>query len=851
MKRRSFIKKIRRQYLKDALLVVIAGGLFCTGAALLWVANLKMPSLSAFETRQVSQSTKIYDRTGKILLYDIHSDVRRTVVPFADISRNIKNATVAIEDDQFYQHSGIELKSILRAIFVNLTTFGFNQGGSTITQQVVKNSILTTSKTIARKLEEWILALKLEHAMSKDEILSLYLNESPYGGNIYGVEEASESYFGVKASDVSLAQAAYIAAMPQAPTYYSPYGSHLDALEARKDLVLKRMLDNKFINEDEYRAALAEKVTWLPQNNTGILAPHFVMYIKDYLEQKYGEEKVLSGGLKVTTTLDYGMQQKAETVLKDHAASNKASFNASNAALVAIDPKTGQILAMVGSRDYFGTSTPDGCTSGVNCTFEGNFNAATAHRQPGSSFKPIVYATAFEKGYTPDTVVFDVPTEFSTYCDPTGKPLNPADSDKCYMPVNYDGLFKGPISLRSALAESRNIPSIQVLYLAGIKDSLQTAANMGVTSLGDPNQYGLTLVLGGGEVSLLDMTGAYGVLANSGVRNPTTGILKVEDGDGNTLEQYTPSPSSVLPENVALEVSDILSDELAREPEFGVHSALYIPGRDVAVKTGTTNDYKDAWIIGYTPSLVVGTWAGNNDNSPMEKKIAGFIVAPMWNDFMTQVLGNYPVEYFKKPAPIDPSLKPVLRGLWQGNISYTIDKLSGKLATPYTPPETRQEKVVQQIHSILYWVDKSNPLGPPPQNPAADPQFAYWEYGVQQWAAAHNLTNQDTSVIPTATDDIHVPSAFPVLQITGLAGSYGPNDTIAVGVSNSGPHPLAKADFFINGQFVGTVKTAPFVLSVNLGGLGNLQPTNNKIEVIGYDSIFDQGSATAQFNINN
>lgn len=838
------------KYFRDFVIIFVAIGLFGTGAMFIWLANLKIPSLSAFEGRQVTQSTKIYDRTGKILLYDVHKDIRRTVVPFGEISRHVKNATIAIEDDEFYQHNGIQLKSILRAVFVNVGSLEYSQGGSTITQQVVKNSLLTTDKTIARKLKEWILALKLEKVMEKDEILSLYLNESPYGGNVYGIEEASVMYFGKKASDVTIAEAAYLAALPQRPTYYSPFGNHVDKLTERKNLVLRRMLENEFITEDEYKIALEEQVTWLPQNKTGILAPHFVMFIKDYLVEKYGEETVLDGGLKVTTTLDYDMEKRAEETVKKYGENNQKSFNAANAALVALDPKTGQILAMVGSKDYFGTSTPIGCISGSTCSFEGNFNTATSHRQPGSSFKPIVYATAFKKGYTPATVVFDLETEFSTHCNPDGTPISAGNADKCYMPVNYDGLFKGPVSLRTALAESRNVPAVKVLYLAGINDSLQTARDMGIKSLGNSGQYGLTLVLGGGEVSLLDMTGAYGIFANSGARNETTGILKVEDPSGNVLEEYKASPEQVISEEVALQISDILSDEEARAPEFGSHSALYVAGRPVAVKTGTTNNYKDAWIIGYSPNLVVGTWVGNNDNTPMEKKIAGFIVAPMWNEYITASLQNYPIEYFKKPAPIDENLKPVLRGLWQGNTSYTIDTLSGKLATPATPLELRQEKVVQEIHSILYWVDRSSPLGPPPQDPTKDPQFLLWEYPVQKWAASNNLSTQSSNVIPTSFDDIHRDETIPVLSIEGVKKMYAKSDMLTVTVSSTGLYQITKADFFLNDQFIGSVQQPPITFTFKLSSFNRLQATN-KLKVVGYDSLYNQSAAQATFTVTN
>ena len=832
MKKRRLLKK------RLAEAAALAAGLFLlgSGATLLWLGNMEIPNLDTIGERRVSQSTKIFDRTGEILLYDIHKDVRRTVVPFDQISRNIKNATVAIEDASFYQHNGIEPRAILRAVFANLTDFGYSQGGSTITQQVVKNSILTNDKTITRKLKEWVLALKLEKTKSKEEILSLYLNEIPYGGSIYGIEEASQNFFGKKASDLSVAESAYLASLPQAPSYYSPYGTHKDKLGERKNFALERMLAEHFINQEEYESAKKEMVNWLPPSDVGIRAPHFVMFIKDYLENKYGEEKVRDGGFKVTTTLDYSLQAKAEEIVKKWALQNKTNYNAENAALVATDPKTGQILVMVGSRDYFDQE------------IDGNFNVTLAHRQPGSAFKPIVYATAFEKGYLPETTVFDLPTEFSTYCEPDGAPIVQGEEDKCYMPENYDLIYRGPIDLRHALAQSINVAAIKVLYLAGLQDSLRTAKDLGIESLTNVSQYGLTLVLGGGEVSLMDLTSVYATFANGGTRNPYVGILKVEDESGKILEEFQNKPSVVLPENVALTISDILADEPARQPAFGVHSFLYVDGKDVAVKTGTTNDYRDAWILGYTPSLAVGAWAGNNDNSPMEKKVAGFIVAPMWHEFMVEALKNYPDEKFKKPATTDnTNLKPVLRGLWQGNQSYFIDSLSGKLATQYTPTETKKEKVVQQVHSILYWVDKNNPLGAAPANPTNDSQFNSWEYAVRKWATEKNLADENQSVIPIATDDIHLPTRMPILQIQGLKNSYNKNETLSVAVTNVGIYPLRKVDLFLNGRYVGSATKSPFTLNVKLSDFG--ENGDNKIEVIGSDAVYNKAKIETTFRI--
>ena len=406
------------------------------------------------------------------------------MVPYEDISHNIKNATIAIEDDTFFEHHGVRPFAIFRSAFTNFLENGSpfsGAGGSTITQQVIKNSILEREKKLTRKIKEAILAVRLEQVLSKEEILGHYLNESPYGGTIYGVEEASLAFFGKPASDITLAEAAYLAALPQAPTYYSPYGNNTEDLIKRKDLVLSRMLKNGFIDEGEYEAAKAEDVEFRAQESSGIRAPHFVFYIREYLAEKYGEESLAERGFRVITTLDWELQQEAEKIVNEYALSNETKFNAENGALVAQDPKTGEILVMVGSRDYFDEN------------IDGNFNIAVAERQPGSSFKPFVYARALEKGYTPETVVFDLKTQFSTTCDPG----NFTSNDTCYSPVNYDNAFVGPINLRNALAQSRNIPAVKVLYLAGIKSSIKLARDMGITTLSNADQYGLTLVLGG------------------------------------------------------------------------------------------------------------------------------------------------------------------------------------------------------------------------------------------------------------------------------------------------------------------------------------------------------------------
>lgn len=717
----TYVKNHLKELSVDLFIGMTVLGLILGGILLVWVATLDIPDLSSFEARRVLQSTKIYDRTGEILLYDLHQDVRRTIVPYEKISRHIKNATVAIEDDSFFEHMGVRPLAILRAALANLQGGGLlsGQGGSTITQQVIKNSLLERDKTITRKVKEMILAIRLEQVLTKDEILEHYLNESPYGGTIYGVEEASQSFFGKPASDVSIAEAAYLASLPQLPTYYSPYGSHRDALDARKNLVLDRMYINGFISEEERDTAKSEVVEFRPQVATGIKAPHFVFYIRDYLAKKYGEESLAEQGLKVITTLDWELQEEAEKIVKEKALYNAKVYNASNGALVALDPKTGHILTMVGSRDYFDTE------------LDGNFNIALAERQPGSSFKPFVYAAAFKKGYTPETVVFDLKTQFSTACAID----NFTSEDGCYSPNNYDGKFRGPVNLRNALAQSLNIPAVKVLYLAGIGPSIKLARDLGITTLKDPDRYGLTLVLGGGEVKLIDMVGAYSVFANEGVKNEIAGILRIEDSRGNVLEEYTKSEKQVLDRDITLQISDILNDNVARTPLYGSNSLLYFPGRDVAAKTGTTNDKRDAWILGYTPNLVVGAWAGNNNNESMNE-ISGLIISPMWRAFMDVALKKYPQENFNEPPRTSSDIKAVLRGVWFDPLALIEAESNNQNSNnDTTTPNLNIENTISSAHSILYYVNKDDPRGPYPSNPENDAQFAYWEYPVSLWKA--------------------------------------------------------------------------------------------------------------------
>jgi 1A family penicillin-binding protein len=745
MKKRFWLKRNSKEILIDVLIFGFAGLILLAAAVLIWLATLEIPDLSSFEERRVLQSTKIYDRTGEIMLYDLHQDVRRTVVPFDQMSNFVKNATVSIEDDQFYSHIGIDIKAIVRAAVSNVQEGGLGQGGSTITQQVIKNSVLQREKTFTRKAKEAILALKLERLKTKDEILEIYLNESPYGGTIYGVEEAARAFFNTSAKDLTIGEAAYLAAIPQAPTYLSPYGNNRDALDVRQKVVIEKMRSNGYISLEEYDAAKTEVVEFEAQLVSGIKAPHFVMYIREQLAEKYGEEALAERGLKVVTTLNWELQEGAEKIVAAKAEINAEKFDASNAGLVATDPKTGDLLVMVGSRDYF------------NEEVDGNFNLTLASRQPGSSIKPFIYAAAFKKGYQPATILFDVKTQFSTSCEP----YDMSNEPPCYSPNNHNNIFLGPISMRNALAQSLNIPAVKTLYLVGIRDALKLAADMGITTLNNPDRYGLTLVLGGGEVKLLDMTNAYGVFANKGVRAEPRSILRIEDNQGNVMEETKVAEERILDENVTNMVSDILSDNNARTPLWGANSQIYFPDRDVAAKSGSTNNFRDAWIMGYAPNIAVGAWCGNNNNTPM-RGLSGLITTPMWREFMDLALSKLPEESFTQPWYPTEGVKSVIRGEYV-NTSALIAAAQAT-STPDNQNETAEEilsnkplqlsDIFNNIHTILHYVDRTDPMGPAPTNPTNDGQYKYWEYGVQQWKQV--TFGSYTPTTSTSTEEVVV-----------------------------------------------------------------------------------------------
>ncbi len=641
--RLSKIRKVKIVLLKLKLLLIFPVFLFFSFSVFLFYSQIlkDLPSPDRLISRNQIVSTKIYDRSGK-LLYKIYRNQNRTLVKLEDIPLFLRQATIAIEDAEFYNHHGLSLKGILRASRKILQT-GKIEGGSTITQQLVKNALLSPERTFKRKIKEVLLSLWVERRFSKDEILQMYLNEVGFGGAAYGVEEASQFYFGKSVKEINLAEAALLAGLPASPTTYSPFGANPEKAKERQRLVLKRMVQEGFITQEQLDKAFAEEIP-LSLKKESILSPHFVMYVKDILVKKYGETMVEEGGLEVKTSLDLDIQNLAQEKVSSEIEKLKP-LRVTNAAALVTNPKTGEILAMVGSRDYFDLKN------------QGNYNVTTALRQPGSSIKPVNYAVALSMGFTPVTLIPDTPI---TYHLPGQPP---------YTPKNYDNRFHGNVSLRTALGSSYNVPAVKVLSAIGVSRMIEQGQKMGITTWSDPSNYGLSLTLGGGEVKMTDMAVVYGTLANLGVRVDLHPILEVKDYKGKTLEKLecgsrgalasspqlttrptthnSPSPcggTPVLSPQIAYILTDILSDNSARTPAFGPNSLLNIPGYpSVAVKTGTSNNLKDNWTIGYTPEILVTVWVGNNDASPMSYVASGITGAsPIWHNIMKELLKDKP-----------------------------------------------------------------------------------------------------------------------------------------------------------------------------------------------------------------
>lgn len=792
-----FIRKNLSSALTLAFFTAVAGIL-----VMLAVILSNLPSPEQFETRQVAQSTKIYDRTGKVLLYEIHGEEKRTNIPFEEIPESVKKATISIEDKDFYSHGGFSIPSIINGAIIEPLTgkSDRSRGGSTITQQLAKNAFLSSERTLIRKIKELIVAYELEKRYTKDEILNLYLNQIPYGNNAYGIEAAAQTYFNKHASELNLAESAVLASLPKATSYYSR-GNHTAELMDRKDLVLQKMQEYGYISEKEMERAQNIKIEFAPQA-TNLKAPHFVLEVQDYLNKKYGDDYIQTAGLSVITTLDWDLQQLAEKTVLEGVARNKELYDGNNAALMAQDAATGQILAMVGSKDYFASPEPEECTPSKDCKFEGNFNVVTQGlRQPGSAIKPIAYAAAFKKGLTPDTVVFDTETEFDT----TGIPEN------SYKPGNYSGKFKGPVTLRDALSQSLNIPAVKILYIAGIDNMLGLAKDFGITTLTERSRYGLSLVLGGGEVTLKDLIGAYTVFAQEGIKHQQTMVLSITDSKENLIEEYKDSAAKVIEPQYPRLVNNILSDIEARSGLFlSASLAMTVfPGHEVALKTGTTNDYRDAWTIGYTPDLVVGVWTGNNNNEPLQKNGSSVLAAmPIWSAFMKEALKNRPLVSFNKPDPYE-SQKPMF------NKEYIVNYKIGDQTYP-------------QIHDLLFYIDKKDPAGPQPLQPENDIQFKNWEEPVLQWAQQNvpdflqNYNRQIPVGAQTSATILSV-SGSPAINLTAPKNGSFISNTVQVSAEITSPSDISQIQLYFNNELM---DNRVGLLGKNINYQFNLAPKN-------------------------
>ncbi len=764
-----------------------------------------LPNPNKLLERQVAESTKIFDREGQ-LLYEIHGEAKRTLVGLDQIPDFAEKATIAIEDKDFYNHHGLYFKGIARSLLRFVINFGpEGGGGSTLTQQFVKNAILNNQKTFDRKIREAILSLSIEAKFSKDEILKLYLNEIPYGRNAYGIEAASASYFNKKAENLTLAESAYLAALPQAPTFYNPLGPNRASLDARKNRVLKAMREQGYISAEEEATAKEAKVEFV-KTKTAITAPHFVLWVQDYLAKKYGEKTLQEGGLKIYTTLDSKLQTIAEEAVKAGVANNEKKYKAYNAGLVAMDPKTGQILSLVGSKDYFGENFPENCTP-KTCLFSPNVNVALSNLQPGSSFKPFVYVSAFGRDtkLAPATMLMDVKTTFGKV------------DGRDWSPNNYDNQERGPVSIRQSLAGSLNIPAVKTLSMVGVEKAVQTARDLGITS---PMQdCGLALVLGGCEVKLIDHVAAYSVLANGGIKNEKTAILKILDRDGRTLEEFQSNPKSVLDPQAVYQLTSIMTDNNARSFVFGPNSPLTLPDRPVAAKTGTTQNWHDGWTMGFTPSLVAGVWAGNNcgGGNPdclMKPGADGVLVAaPIWHKFMQEALADKPAEAFPEPA---------------GIVRIQVDSVSGKLPTANTP--TTKEEVFADYNQPTEYdpIHKSIPFDMFTNEPANAntpinqiiykpftifhselPNNPDWEMPVKTWALNHGYSYPPTgSESDTLTNNLWI-------KITNLKDNDKVETTpFTITLEAGGEAPIERIDTFIDGVFYKSLNLSPFGVEI-------------------------------------
>ena len=816
---KTWLRKFIKRFWRQLLALVLLGGIFMIGL-FAWYSR-DLPEPGKIMDRSVALSTKIYDRTGEVLLYEVHGPENRSLVKIDDVPQHVVDATIAIEDKDFYNHGGISIWGIIRGQIVPRLSGNRSQGGSTLTQQFVKNAILTDERKLSRKIKEWILSWQIEKKYDKRQILEFYFNEIPYGGSVYGVEAAARYYFDKSVKDLTIAEAAVLASLPQAPTTYSPYGNNKDLLINRQHIILDLMVEQKYITKEQAEIAKDQELVFKKRAEQ-IKAPHFVMYVRELLEQKYGASIVEQSGWEIKTSLDWTAQQKAQEIIDDIAQKNLENYKANNAALVSIDVESGEILSMIGSKDYFDDS------------IDGQVNVALSSRQPGSSLKPLVYLAAFNKGYRPDTILFDLETNFAASGDP-------------YKPKNYDGGQRGPVSMRKALAGSLNIPAVKTLYLAGIYTVTDLASRFGYTTLNDPDRYGLSLVLGGGEVKLLEHVNAYATFAREGVYKDAVAVLEIKDSKGKIIEEKDNNKGRrVLEKEPVRLLNDILSDNDARSYIFGANNYLTLPDRPVAAKTGTTNNYHDAWTVGFTPQIATGVWVGNNNNTEMSAGADGSVVAaPIWQGYMKEVTKNLPVVGFKKEE-LPKCDKAMVCGELSSGQPIKIDKLSGKLATENTPYTTIEEKKYVEVHNILHYVNINDPLGDPLADPTNDPQYNLWEAPVAKYAEEQGYISQ---ISPTEYDDIHKPEDKPSLSWQEPYNNQNVTSShLELSVTTDAPRGVERVEYFLDNELIGTSYLKPFDFVYQISPF--ISNGGHQLKAMAFDDLDNFREESINININ-
>lgn len=808
------------------LFIAIITGCFICLILLVFIAK-DLPNPQKI-VRKEGFATKIFDRNGK-LIYDVYQKQRRTPVPLYEVSLDLREATVSIEDKDFYIHKGFDLKGYLRIVYYLIVKRRL-VGGSTLTQQLVKNVLLSPERTPIRKVKEFILSLEIEARYSKDQILQMYLNEIPYGGTASGVEEAAKTYFNKNAVNLTLTESAILAGLPQSPSYYSPFGQNPKAYVDRAKGVLRRMKEDGKITGGEEKKSLSELEDFKFASVSGTLkAPHFVMYVKKLLEDKYGEKSVELGGLRVTTTIDLALQEKAQKIVADEIAKYEKAHITNGAALV-INPQTGEILAMVGSKNY---DDPN---------YDGKVNVTLSLRQPGSAIKPVTYLTALRKGYTASTMVMDTKTAF-----PQG--TNKPD----YVPDNYDGKEHGPMHMRFALGNSINIVAVKMLALVGIKEMLDQAYQMGLNTL-EPTEenlrrFGLSVTLGGGEVRLLDLTSAYSAFANEGKKVNSVAILKVTDKDGNVLEEFNPvDGENIISKGEAFIISNVLSDNSARSMVFGENSLLKFANRQVAVKTGTTNDRRDNWTIGWTPQIIVGVWVGNNDNTPMKNVASGASgSSPIWRKIITAYLEKLPSVDFVMPEEVMPIEVDTVSGFRQHDgFSYRTEyfikgtepnsddpihvklklcKSQGKLATPVDVARGEYDE-----KEFLIFKEK-DPFSTPSE-------VNRWQVGINEWV------NKQSDL------KYHPPSEYCDTQNQVFVKFITPSDQstvrqdFSVEVEPISSNDITRVEIIVDGSSRSVLSSEPYILDLKLPDGRHL------IKAVAVDSRGMEGSQEVRVGVN-